>query len=220
MSIVLIPPILLPDYWLICPTCVYLVTLLICSLYNLLEFAVLVQFVVVPSPVWSWSCHALPCLAMPCPALSCLAKPCLVPVFPPRVSFCCFFCFILWIKWPFTCTTESSPLPFTPILTVRTGQQRTPQRWASSFFRLPPPDCTPTPAKSTLTISISRGLTWGTSPVTSLLRCGRRKKEDAHLCGVLCWPVRTVRIGVKGRGEDSVVQVNGHFIHKIKNKKN
>ncbi len=56
MWIVLTPPILLPDYWLICPTCVYLVTLLICCLYNLLVFAVLCQFVVVCSPV-------LPCQA-------------------------------------------------------------------------------------------------------------------------------------------------------------
>ncbi len=31
MSTVLTPPILLPDYWLICPTCVYLISLLICS---------------------------------------------------------------------------------------------------------------------------------------------------------------------------------------------
>ncbi len=46
MSIVLTPPILLPDYWLICPTCVYLVSLLICSLYNLLVLAVLFQFVI------------------------------------------------------------------------------------------------------------------------------------------------------------------------------
>ncbi len=46
MSIVLTPPILLPDYWLICPTCVFLVTVLICSLYNFLVFAVLCQFVI------------------------------------------------------------------------------------------------------------------------------------------------------------------------------
>ncbi len=46
MSIVLTPPFLIPDYWLICPTCVYLVTLLICSLYNLLVFAVLCQFTI------------------------------------------------------------------------------------------------------------------------------------------------------------------------------
>ncbi len=59
MSFVLTPPILLPDYWLICPTCVYLVTLLICSLYNLLVFAVPCQFVVVCYPVLCWSCLAL-----------------------------------------------------------------------------------------------------------------------------------------------------------------
>ncbi len=58
MSIVLTPPILLPDYWLICPTCVYLITLLICSLYNLLVFAVLCQFVIDLTLVVS--CPALP----------------------------------------------------------------------------------------------------------------------------------------------------------------
>ncbi len=62
MSIVLTPPILFPDYWLICPTRFYLVTLLICSLHNLLVFAVLCQFIIayIPScsvqlgqaPVW------------------------------------------------------------------------------------------------------------------------------------------------------------------------
>ncbi len=107
MSIVLIPPILLPDYWLICPTCVYLVTLLICSLYNLLEFAVLVQFVVVPSPVWSWSwswsCLALPCLALPCHALSCPVLPCqAVPCscFSPTGYFFLFFLFYFMNKMP------------------------------------------------------------------------------------------------------------------------
>ncbi len=104
------------------------VTLLICSLYNLLVFAVLRQFGIV-SP-WMYSalpCPALPCPALPCPVLSCpvlscpvlscpvlscpvlscpvlscpvLSCPvfCLVPVFPPRGSFCCCFCFILLIK--------------------------------------------------------------------------------------------------------------------------
>ncbi len=73
MSIVLTPPILLPDYWLICPTCVYLVTLLICSLYNLLVFAVPCQFVVDVTLVVS--CPALPCLALSCQAcqLSCFS---------------------------------------------------------------------------------------------------------------------------------------------------
>ncbi len=46
MSVVLTPPILLPDYWLICLTRVSLVTFLICSLYNLLVFAVLCQFII------------------------------------------------------------------------------------------------------------------------------------------------------------------------------
>ncbi len=72
MLIVMTPPILLPDYWLILPTCVFFVTFLICSLYNLLVFAVLCQFVVdVTLP-----CLALPCLALPCLALPCLALPC------------------------------------------------------------------------------------------------------------------------------------------------
>ncbi len=74
MSIVLTPPILLPDYWLICPTCVFLVTLLICSLYNLLVFAVLCQFVI----ACILSCPV--CLVLSCPALSCPVLPC--PVLP------------------------------------------------------------------------------------------------------------------------------------------
>ncbi len=65
MSIVLTPPILLPDYWLICPTCVYLITLLICSLYNLLVFAVPCQFVIDVTLDVSCSCPALSCQALP-----------------------------------------------------------------------------------------------------------------------------------------------------------
>ncbi len=63
MSIVLTPPILLPDYWLICPNCVYLVTLLICSLYNLLVFAVPCWFVVECPRMSALSCPVLPCQA-------------------------------------------------------------------------------------------------------------------------------------------------------------
>ncbi len=62
-------PILFPDYWLICPACVYLVPLLNWSLYNLLVFEVLCQFIV--------ECFlflALPCLALYCPALPSLAS--------------------------------------------------------------------------------------------------------------------------------------------------
>ncbi len=96
MSIVLTPPILLPDYWLICPTCVFLVTLLICSLYNLLVFAVLCEFVV----------ECCVCL------VSCPAQPC-QSVFPLRGSFVCLFHFCI-NKSPFPPAIESSlsiPLP-------------------------------------------------------------------------------------------------------------
>ncbi len=61
-SHVLTPPILLPDYWFLCPTCVFLITFLICSLFILLVFAVLCQFIVEYS---SGCVLSLPCLAMP-----------------------------------------------------------------------------------------------------------------------------------------------------------
>ncbi len=106
MSIVLTPPILLPDYWLICPTCVSLITL-ICSLFILLVFAVLCQFVVNVNLVVP--CPALPCPALSCPALPCPALPNLVtscPVFPLRDNFC--FCFF----WPIKAHSPSSVLDF------------------------------------------------------------------------------------------------------------
>ncbi len=84
MSIVLTPPILLPDYWLICPTCVYLITLLICSLYNLLVFAV--RHRMFPVDV------TLPCRAVPCPALPSLPA---VLFFPYRVVLVCFVLFLI-----------------------------------------------------------------------------------------------------------------------------
>ncbi len=86
MSIVLTPPILLPDYWLICPTCVYLVTLLICFLYNLLVFAVLCQFVI----ACILSCPV--CLIVPCHALPSLPA---VLFFPYGVVFVA--CFVLFL---------------------------------------------------------------------------------------------------------------------------
>ncbi len=89
MSIVLTPPILLPDYWLICPTCVFLVTVLICSLYNFLVFAVLCQFVI--------AC-ILPCQAC---QLSCF--------FPHGVVFVA--CFVL-----FLINKAHSPAPLSPRL--------------------------------------------------------------------------------------------------------
>ncbi len=83
----------------------YLITLLICSLYNLLVFAVPCQFVIDVTLDVSCSCS---CPALPCPVLSSLAS---CPVFPLRGSFCCFVLFYCWIKNPFSCTTESSLHP-------------------------------------------------------------------------------------------------------------
>ncbi len=97
MSIVLTPPILLPDYWLICPTCISLVTLLICSRYNLLVFAVLCQFVIYVT---------IECiLFLPCLAFSCQALPAVVFPLRGRFSFCLFFT-----------NKEHSPAPLSPHL--------------------------------------------------------------------------------------------------------
>ncbi len=116
----LTPPILFPDYWLICPTWFPFVTLLICSLYKLLVFAILCQFVAecflflpclalpclaLPCPCPALPCPALPCPALPCPALPCpalpsLAKPCQLYCFLLRGSLGCLFCFILFLWSP------------------------------------------------------------------------------------------------------------------------
>ncbi len=79
MSICLDPTHLVSWLLVHLPHLSFLVTLLICSLYNLLVFAVLCQFVVVCSPgvCLALHCLALPCLALPCLALPCLALPCL-----------------------------------------------------------------------------------------------------------------------------------------------
>lgn len=99
MSIVLTPPFLLSDNWFSWSTCVFLIALLVCSLFFLLVFAVLCQFVVECTPVGS--CLVQPCVAVPCPGLP--------AYFPPRGS----FCFILMlIKSTFIPHIESSPLPF------------------------------------------------------------------------------------------------------------
>ncbi len=89
MSIVLTPPILLPDYWLICPTC-------LSSLPS--SFAPIIIVLCLQSCASSSSFH--PGCILPCLVLSSLVLPslCLVPVFPPRGNFCCCFCFILLIK--------------------------------------------------------------------------------------------------------------------------
>ncbi len=69
-----------------------LVTLLICSLYNLLVFAVPCWFVVVRLTSYVL-CPALPCLALPCLALPCLALPCLAL----PCLFASLFLFVLFI---------------------------------------------------------------------------------------------------------------------------
>ncbi len=99
MSICLNPTHLVSWLLVNLPHLSFLVSLLICSLYNLLVFAVLCQFVIVSTLVVSClalPCLALPCLALPCLALPCQAKPSLVvscPVFPLRGGFCCCFHF-------------------------------------------------------------------------------------------------------------------------------
>ncbi len=70
------------------PQLLSLVTLLICSLYNLLVFAVPCGFVAICwfAVVRLVSCPALPCPALPCPALPCHAMPC--PAFSSLVLPC------------------------------------------------------------------------------------------------------------------------------------
>ncbi len=80
MLIVLTPPILFSDYWLICPTRLSSLPSSFAPFIISFVFAVLCQFVI--------AC------ALPCPALSCLALPALsCPVFPLWDSFCCCFLF-------------------------------------------------------------------------------------------------------------------------------
>ncbi len=77
MSICLDPTHLVTCLLINFPQLLSLVTLLICSLYNLLLFAVPCWFVVVCCMACALPCLALPCPALPCPALPCLALPCL-----------------------------------------------------------------------------------------------------------------------------------------------
>ncbi len=119
MSIVLTSPILLPDYWLICPTCL---PSLPSSMLPLLSPCVAIQYQFViecfqflPCPALSClvlsclvlsclvlSCLVLSCLVLSCLVLSCLALPCLAlpclascPVFPYGVVLICLFYFII-----------------------------------------------------------------------------------------------------------------------------
>ncbi len=120
MSIVLTPPILFPDYWLICPTC-------LSSLHSSFApfiISLCLQSCVSLSLYLPWLCPALPSLVA-----SCLG-------FPLRGSFG-FFCLFFVNKSPSLCTTESSPHPFTPTLTLSAvGAETTPTRGKALAFHL------------------------------------------------------------------------------------
>ncbi len=124
MSICLDPTHLVTCLWINFPQLLSLVTLLICSLYNLLVFAVLCGFVAIRQtsyalcpalPCPALPCPALPCPALPCPALPCPALPCPArqSVFPLQGCFC-LFCFII-NKKPFFFLLQLGPrsLPIT-----------------------------------------------------------------------------------------------------------
>ncbi len=114
------------------PQLLSLVTLLICSLYNLLVFAVPFGFVAicwvvyVLCPALSSSAlsspaqpsPALPCPALPCPALPCPALPCPAcqSVFPLWGCFC-LFCFIINKNTVFPPAIGSSLSSLPPTLT-------------------------------------------------------------------------------------------------------
>ncbi len=105
MSIVLTPPILYPDYWLNCPTCVsllpssfapFIISLCLQSCVRSSSNVVCAWCPVLSCPVLSCpvlscpvlSCPVLSCPVLPCPALSCQS------VFPYGVVFVCLFHFI------------------------------------------------------------------------------------------------------------------------------
>ncbi len=108
MSIVLTPPTLFPDHWLICPTCVFSLP----SSFAPFIISLCLQSRASSSSMFPWLSPALPCLALPCLALPCLALPCLAlpclalpclalpalpcqSVFPYGVVFVCWFYFMI-----------------------------------------------------------------------------------------------------------------------------
>ncbi len=108
MSIILTPPTLFPDYWLICPTCVF-------SLPS--SFAPFIISLCLQSRASSSSMlpfEVLSCPVLSCPVLSCPVLPCLaLPVcFPLRGSFVCLFIFCI-NKALLPPAVESSLYPFT-----------------------------------------------------------------------------------------------------------
>ncbi len=136
MSICLDPAYLVTCLLIHFPQLLSLVTLLICSLYNLLVFAVPCGFVAICwfVGVCLVPCHALPCPALPCPALPCPALPCpalpcpalpcpALPCLPVCLSptglflFVCLFCFIINKKPFFPPAIGSSLSSHYPYLT-------------------------------------------------------------------------------------------------------
>ncbi len=99
VSIVLTPPILLSDYWLICPTCLPSLP----SSFAPFIISLCLQSCASLSLYQPWLHRMFPILAKPC-QLSC---------FPLRGSFFLFVLFLM-IKKLIICSTESSPHPFTP----------------------------------------------------------------------------------------------------------
>ncbi len=133
MSICLDPTHLVTCLLINFPQLFSLVTLIICSLYNLLVFAVPCGFVTLclMSSVSSLvqPCPALSSLVQPCPALPCLLAS--QVVFPLRGSFCLFVLFLLNKLVAHNLHLSLRSLPFTPTLTERTHHLKTQQRWDS-----------------------------------------------------------------------------------------
>ncbi len=96
-----------------------LVTLLICSLYNLLVFAVLCQFVIKCFPLLS--CLVLSCLVVSCRVVSCRALPCqalpAVLFFPYGVVFVAVFFFFFLNKAHSPAQLSLRLIPSSPTLT-------------------------------------------------------------------------------------------------------
>ncbi len=127
MSICLDPTHLVTCLLINFPQLLSLVTLLICSLYNLLVFAVPCWFVVVWCMPCVVSCPALPCptlsnLVLSCPVLSCPALPACQSVFALRGRFC-LFCLLLLIKSTFSSCNWVLALIHYLILTERTHHE-------------------------------------------------------------------------------------------------
>ncbi len=104
MSIVLTPPILLPDCWFIFPTCV----ISLASSFAPFIISLFLQYNDSSSSNVLCSCLVLPCQAL-LPA---------VLLFPNGSSIGLFCLFLLSIKSPSLCSTESLPHPSTQTLTL------------------------------------------------------------------------------------------------------